>query len=415
MIIKLKYFLTLLIISSSLVNCQQSEKVETKFKLGADALIDEHLDFLYDKKVGLVVNHTSLLSNGTHILDTLLSLHINIIVVFSPEHGFYGNLERGKMISDSKIRDIKLYSLHGKVKKPAKEMLENLDLIIYDIQDIGVRFYTYVSTLYYVLESAVENNIPMIVLDRPNPNGGLKIVGPVLKNNLKSFLGLTEIPIIYGLTTGELAKFYFKELILNANSSYDFKVFKMKYWNRNMSWNETGIEWIAPSPNITSLLTSIVYPGTCLLEGTNVSEGRGTKEPFLQIGAPFVRAEDLSIEMNEFIDDSFEIYPVSFTPKSIKGEAENPKYENELCNGISIEVKDETKFDAVSFGVKLIYALYKLYPDQFEFNSEHFDLLAGTDQIRKLILNDNTPDFIINSWQEELNKFKSIREKYLLY
>ena len=182
-----------------------------------------------------------------------------------------------------------------------------------------------------------------------------------------------------------------------------------------MSWNETGIEWIAPSPNITSLLTSIVYPGTCLLEGTNLSEGRGTKEPFLQIGAPFVRSEDLSIVMNEFIDDSFEIYPVSFTPKSIKGEAENPKYENELCNGISIEVNDEMKFDAVSFGVKLIYALYKLYPDQFEFNSEHFDLLAGTDQIRKLILNDNTPDFIINSWQEELNKFKSIREKYLLY
>jgi beta-N-acetylhexosaminidase len=415
LIIKLKYFFTLLIISSSLANCQQFEIVETTFKLGADVLIDEHLDFLYDKKVGLVVNHTSLLSNGTHILDTLLSLNINITVIFSPEHGFYGNLERGKMISDSKIRDIKLYSLHGKEKKPAKEMLENLDLIIYDIQDIGVRFYTYVSTLYYVLESAVENNIPMIVLDRPNPNGGLKIAGPVLKNNFKSFLGLTEIPIVYGLTTGELAKFYFKELILNSNSSYDFKVFKMKFWNRNMSWNETGIEWIAPSPNITCLQTAIVYPGTCLLEGTNVSEGRGTKEPFLQIGAPFVRGEDLSIEMNEFIDDSFEIYPVSFTPKSIKGKAENPKYENELCNGISINVKDEMKFDAVSFGVNLIYALYKLYPDQFEFNSAHFDLLAGTDQIRKLTLNDNTPDFIINSWQEELNKFKSIREKYLLY
>jgi uncharacterized protein YbbC (DUF1343 family) len=294
-------------------------------------------------------------------------------------------------------------------------MLENLDLIIYDIQDLGVRFYTYVSTLYYVLESAVENNVPMIVLDRPNPNGGLIIAGPVLKNNFKSFLGLTEIPIIYGLTTGELAKLYFNEFILNSNSSYDFKVFKMKYWSRNISWNEIGIGWIAPSPNITSFQTAIVYPGTCLIEGTNVSEGRGTEEPFLQIGAPFVISEDLLIEMNDFLDDSFEIYPVSFVPKSIKGKAENPKYNNEICNGISIKVRDEKKFDAVSFGVNLLYVLHKLYPDQLKFNKKHFDLLAGTNEFRKSILNKHTPDVIISSWQEKLNQFKSIREKYLLY
>ena len=413
MIIKLKYFFTLLIISSSLLNCQQSEKVETKFKLGADILINEHLNKLLDKKVGLVINHTSLLSNGTHILDTLLSLKVNVATVFSPEHGLYGNFERSKSIADSTVSSIPVYSLHGKVRKPTKKMLDNLDLIVYDIQDLGVRFYTYVSTLYYVLESAVKNNVPIIVLDRPNPNFGSKIAGPVLKNGFKSFLGLCEIPILYGMTVGELTSFYLNEFILN--SDYDLSVIKMQKWSREMSWEETGVKWIPPSPNIPDLQTALVYPGICLIEGTNISEGRGTERPFLQIGAPFISSVELIDEMSKFVDETFEIHQVSFTPKSIEGKAENPKYKNETCYGLSIKIKDEKKFHPVSFGVALIYVLHKLYPDQFKFNKEHFDLLAGTNELRKLILENQTPDFIINSWQEELNKFESIREKYLLY
>ncbi|MBT8381055.1 MAG: DUF1343 domain-containing protein [Ignavibacteriaceae bacterium] len=415
MIVKLKYFFTLLLISTSLVNCQQSEKVETNFKLGTDVLIDEYLNLLSGKKVGLVINHTSVLSNGTHILDTLLLLGVNVSAIFSPEHGFYGDLERGKIIWDSEIENVPLYSLHGKTKKPTNDMIKDLDLIVYDIQDLGVRFYTYVSTLYYVLEASVENNVPMILLDRPNPNNGLKVGGPVLESEFKSFVGLTEIPVLYGMTAGELAQLYMKEFILNSTSNFDLKIIKMKNWYRNMLWYNTGMEWILPSPNIPNPQTAIMYAATCFLEGTNISEGRGTAKPFLQVGAPFISSEDLISELNKFGYETFQMHPISFTPKSIKGKTEKPKYENEICNGILIEVIDEMNFNSVQFGVNLIYAFYKLYPNQFEFKEEHFDLLAGTDQFRKSILENKTPDYIINSWQAELNYFKSKREKYLLY
>jgi len=411
----LKYFCTLLVIISTFLNCQLPNNSENQFKLGADVLVEKHLNLLNDKKIGLVINHTSFLSNSTYILDTLLSLKVNVSAIFSPEHGFYGDLERGKIISNSEVEGINVYSLHGNVKKPTKEMFENLDLIIYDIQDLGVRFYTYVSTLYYVLESAVKYNIPMIVLERPNPNGGLKVAGPVLQGDYRSFIGLTEIPIVYGMTSGELAQLYLNEFILNSNSMYKLTVIRMQKWNREMSWEETGIKWNPPSPNIPDVGTALVYPGICLIEGTNISEGRGTEKPFLQIGAPFVSSEKLIAEMKNFGDESFEIYPVAFKPESIIGKAENPKYQNEICNGISIKIVDGKKFDAVSFGVNLIYVLHKLYPDQFKLNKEHFDLLAGTDQIRNSILNNHTPGYIINSWEEELTYFKSIREKYLLY
>jgi uncharacterized protein YbbC (DUF1343 family) len=413
LIFNLKYFCALLFISSTLVNCQQSENLKNNFKLGADVFVEEQLGLLNGKKVGLVINHTSLLSNGTHILDTLLSLNVNVSSIFSPEHGLYGDFERGKSITDSKVSGIPVYSLHGNFEKPTDDMLNNLDLIIYDIQDLGVRFYTYVTTLYYVLESAVENNIPIIVIDRPNPNGGLNVAGPVLKDSYKSFIGSTEIPVLYGLTTGELARLYLNEFILN--SSYELTVIEMQNWNREMNWDETGIKWIPPSPNIPDAQTAIVYPGICFLEGTNISEGRGTQRPFLQIGAPFISSEELIIEMSKSIDKSFELKPISFTPISMKIYSEHPKYKNKICYGISIKINDDKEFDALAFGVRLIYNLHKLYPGHFKFDTNHFDLLAGTNQLRKSILENQTPDFIINSWQNELNKFKSIREKYLLY
>jgi uncharacterized protein YbbC (DUF1343 family) len=415
LIIKLKYFFSLLFITSALLNCHQIEKKENKFKLGADVFINNHINLLSNKKIGLVVNHTSLLSNGTHILDTLIYFGVNIAAIFTPEHGFYGSFERGKTITDSEINKIPLFSLHGKVKKPTKAMLANVDLLIYDIQDLGVRFYTYVSTLFYVLESAVENKIPMIVLDRPNPNDGSMVSGPILNNNFKSFLGLTEIPVLYGMTAGELAQLYINEFLNTSNSVYELTVIKMKEWKRDMGREEIGIEWIPPSPNIPDVQTAIVYPGTCFLEGTNISEGRGTEQPFLQIGAPFVSSNDLMIEMNKFIDGTYELFPISFTPISIKGKAENPKYENQVCNGILINVKETQKFKAVGFGVKLIYALHKLYSEKIIFKIDHFDKLAGTNQLRKLILENRTPDYIASSWEKDLNKFNSKREKYLLY
>ncbi len=415
MIIKLIYFLVFLLAGCALINCQQKENEDKKFRLGADVLIDEHLSLIKDKKIGLVINHTSRLSNKTHLLDTLLSLGVNVSVIFTPEHGIYGEFERGKLISDYEISTIPIYSLYGNVRKPYKEMLANLDIIVYDLQDLGVRFYTYISTLFYVLESATEKSIPMMILDRPNPNDGIHVAGPVLNNEFKSFIGLTEIPVIYGMTAGELAQLYLNEFILNSNSDYELTIIKMKGWNRNSSWENTGINWIPPSPNIPDVQTAIVYPGTCFLEGTNISEGRGTEHPFLQIGAPFVSSEELIYEMRIFTDKAYALHPISFLPGSIKGKAENPKYLNEVCNGLLITVLNSDKFNAVGFAVKLIYTLHKLYPEQFKFEDDYFDKLAGTDQLRKYILQNKSPEFIINTWKEELSNFKIIRNNYLLY
>jgi len=192
---RLKYILPVLLFSSFLANCNQSEKTLNHLRTGADVLAAEHIEILRSKRIGLVVNHTSVLSNGTHLLDTLLSSGINIQAVFTPEHGFLGNIERGKHISDSIINQIPVYSLHGNIKKPTEAMLSGLDLIIYDVQDLGVRFYTYISTLFYMLQAAAEENIPVIVLDRPNPNANAD--GPVLEEKFKSFLGLTEVPVLY--------------------------------------------------------------------------------------------------------------------------------------------------------------------------------------------------------------------------
>lgn len=385
------------------------------FRTGADVLVAERIEMLKDRKIGLVVNHTSRLSNGTHILDTMLSLGINIGAIFVPEHGFYGNYERGRSISDSVINKIPLYSLHGKIKKPTKDMLSNVDMIIYDLQDLGVRFYTYVSTLYYVLEAAAETNTPVIVLDRPNPNANANVDGPIPEESYKSFLGLTKIPITYAMTAGELSLLYFHEFISHSYADSLLTVIKMQNWIRDMSWDGTGIEWIPPSPNIPDKETAIVYPGTCFLEGTNISEGRGTGKPFLQIGAPFISSEELLNEMERFNDGTYGLSSISFSPKSLHGKAENPKYENKNCSGVLIKINNYENFNAVRFGVNLIYVLHKLYPKSFRFINEHFDKLAGTDRLRILLQENKTPESIFDSWKDDLKKFNSIRKKYLLY
>jgi uncharacterized protein YbbC (DUF1343 family) len=415
LIFRIKYFFSLLLICSFAARCQQSDYNKYNFKPAADILIGEQLNFLKDKKVGLVINHTSLLSNGTHLLDTLLSSGITVSAVFTPEHGLFGKLERGEIIDDSKVYGIPVYSLHGKIKKPTESMLSGLDLLIYDIQDLGVRFYTYISTLFYVLEAAVEKNIPVIVLDRPNPNAATNTDGPVLNKNFKSFLGLTEIPVVYAMTNGELSLLYFNEFISHHDDNSLLTIIRMQNWKRSISREENGIDWIPPSPNIPDLETAFVYPGTCLLEGTNISEGRGTDKPFLQIGAPFIASEELLSEMEKYNDGTFELSQISFSPESLAGRAENPKYQNETCNGILIRITAFKKFSAVKFGVNLIYSLHKLYPQSFRFFNDHFDKLAGTDSLRILIQNNQTPEVIINSWIDGLKKFNSLREKYLLY
>lgn len=383
--------------------------------LGDDRLMTEDIDLIKGKRLGLVVNKASTLSDGVSLTDTLAKINgININAVFAPEHGFYISFSAGKSVSDTLAGRIPVYSLYGKNKKPTPEMLRNIDLIIFDLQDVGSRFYTYISTLYYVIQAAAENNIPLIVLDRPNPLGGTKIEGPVLNPDMESFVGIAPIPVIYGMTTGELANLFAGEFINNSGYS-SLRIIKMKNWKRNSYFEDYNLKWTAPSPNIPDPETAFLYPATAFLEGTNVSEGRGTDNPFKLIGAPFINPNELIPELDSLQHQGVIIEPVSFIPISIAGKSERPKFENIMCYGIRLILKDPGDFKPVDFSIKLLYALHKLYPEKLKFKVDQFDKLYGTGRVREMLNSDKTPDQIIESWQPDLSGFLKIRTQYLLY
>jgi uncharacterized protein YbbC (DUF1343 family) len=390
----------------------QTNKLET----GADRLIKEYSSALKNKRIGIVTNSTGVLSNGIPLYRELVKHGFRVTPIFAPEHGFGINMPAGKSLNDTStfFYSIRVYSLYGKTKKPTKEMLKNIDVLIYDIQDLGVRFYTYISTLYYVLQAAAENNIPVYVLDRPDPLNGININGPVLKDNQRSFVGIAPLPIRYGMTTGELALYYAGEKLLGKDLNPEITVVKMKGWNRKYFFDHYSSKWTKTSPNIPDFETALVYPGTCLIEGTNISEGRGTLHPFLTIGAPFIHAVDLINKLKNLGIEGVELTSVHFTPVSIKGISEDPKYKDEECNGISIKVADSKKFHPIEFGIKLIYCLKELYPNKFKM-TDYFDKLTGDISVRRAILSRTKPDQIFASWINDLNIFKRTRKKYLLY
>lgn len=411
---KIKYSNSFLIVLSLVL---LSIRIDAQIINGADFLFSENIDLINGKKVGVVCNHTSLLSDGTHLIDALLEQNnVKVTAIFTPEHGFKGVAEAGESIDykNNLYKEVQIISLYGKDKKPSKEILKDVDVLIFDIQDVGARFYTYISTMYYILESAGENNIPVIILDRPNPIGGNYVDGPVLDNNFKSFVGIAQIPITHGMTVGELANYFVGEKIISSWKNISLKVIQCKHWEREIP-NEFYSKWNSPSPNINSLETALFYPGTCLLEGTNISEGRGTKFPFLQFGAPFVKADEVIDKINLLKVDGAELQSVAFIPEDIDGMATNPKFENQTCYGIKIKVTDPNKFEAAQFGVKLLYVLTKLYGDKIKFNEQSFDRLAGSDILRKQILSKLSPEKIFASWQPELTKFNKKRNQYLLY
>ena len=409
------FFIFSIFIVSSL-QCQSKIK-KTDLLTGADRLLSEYSDLLVNKKIGVVFNQTSRLSNGVHLIDTLSNLY-NVMPVFSPEHGFKGNIEAGKKYNDSKTDSSKLkfYSLYGTVKKPTEEMLKGINVLIYDLQDIGVRYYTYISTLFYVMEASAEYNIPLLILDRPNPLGGAKIEGPILQNDFQSFIGIAPIAVRYGLTSGELAKYFLGEGLIKNGENLKLKIIELKNWKRKKYFDYYyGNNWQKTSPNIPNLNTAIVYPGTCLIEGTNISEGRGTYFPFLQIGAPFINSDSLIIELNRLNIKGVNYTPISFIPLSIPEMATEPKYKNEKCYGIFINITDRYEFNSVNFGIKLISTIYKLYKKEFEFNEVHFNNLIGNNITIKQIKDGIEPDVIIQSWHNDLNNFNNKRQKYLLY
>ena len=337
--------------------------------------------------------------------------------MFGPEHGIRGDAPDGHSISDGKDSKtgIQVYSLYGKTKKPTKEMLKNVDILVFDIQDIGARFYTYISTMFFAMQAAVENNIPILILDRPNPINGIRVEGPIIQEGFKSFVGIANIPIMHGMTIGELALFFNEENLLNDNLKADLKIIKMQNWTRNMYFDETGLTWVNPSPNMTSLETALLYPGLCLIEGTNISEGRGTPTPFLNIGAPFINSDSLISKLNSYKLEGISYSKIKFTPVEIPNMASKPKFEKENCNGIYFTITDRQKLNSLKLGLVLIYSIMKLNPNDFSFRESSIDRLYGSSNLRTMLTKGFSPNEIMNTWKQDLEKFNQIRKKYLIY
>jgi uncharacterized protein YbbC (DUF1343 family) len=352
--------------------------------------LSEYLDQLEGKRVGIVANQTSLVDE-THLVDTLLSIGVNVKKVFAPEHGFRGNADAGEEIADNvdAKTGLPIISLYGKNKKPYPNQLKDLDVLIFDIQDVGVRFYTYISTLHYVMEACGENDKKLIVLDRPNPNGNY-VDGPVLDTNFRSFVGMHPIPIVYGMTIGEVAKMIEGEHWISTN--VELEVVRLENYTHDMPYDLP----VAPSPNLRTQASIWLYPSLCLFEGTVVSVGRGTDSPFEQFGHP------------DFPDTLYD-----FTPKPSYG-ASKPKLNNRKCFGYilsSNKLVRPTQFDLVH----LKTAVKHLNGKEFIDNERFFNLLAGNDKLGAQLLDDISESEIRDSWESELTAFKKLRLKYLLY
>ena len=348
---------------------------------------EEYLPLLENNRVGIVCNHTSII-NRIHLVDTLLTCGVNVQAIFSPEHGFKGSEEAGRLINGvNYYKDtIKIISLYGKNKKPTDEQIEDIDVIIFDLQDVGCRFYTYISTLEYVIQACKENNKKIIVLDRPNPNNF--VAGPVLKDDCKSFVGMQNIPICYGLTIGEYAFMLQGECYEDTLQQLDLTVIKMLNYNRDSIY----VLDVFPSPNLQTMQAIRNYPTLCLFEGTVISVGRGTNMPFEIVGFPN--------NPNKTI---------SFIPKAIKGVAENPPFKDKLCYGKMINI------DTNEILLDYIIDIYKEYSQKEKFFNSFFDLLVGDKVIKQQIIDGRSADEIKKSWQKDLDAYKEIRKKYLMY
>ncbi|OGU31129.1 MAG: hypothetical protein A2X67_02685 [Ignavibacteria bacterium GWA2_55_11] len=389
----------------------------SQVRSGADVLLSERMDLIKGKKLGIVTNHSALLSDGRHLVDALARVpDVKVVVLFGPEHGIRGNAPDGRSIRDTvdAATGAPIFSLYGRINKPTSEMLKDVDVLIYDIQDVGVRFYTYSSTLSLAMEAAAEKGIPYIVLDRPNPIRGTWVEGFVREDSLKSFVGLHPITIAHGMTLGEFATMINGEKWLKDGVKANLTVVKCAGWKRDMWYDQTGLAWVKPSPNMAELSTATVYPGTCLFEGTNLSEGRGTPKPFEYIGAPYVDAKAWASALNAAKLPGVTFEPIEFTTASIANTTNNPKYKGLLSHGVYVHVTDRNVFEPVRSTVHMLVAARKLFGDKFQWRSS-INRLSGTSRLATMIDAGKTAEEITGVWRAEQDNFRSTRQKYLLY
>ncbi len=368
--------------------------VDAKIIVGAEQT-QTYLPLIKNKNIALVVNQTSLIAKK-HLVDSLLSLQIKIINIFAPEHGFRGDHSAGEKVNST--IDVKtglpIISLYGSHKKPTVDDLKNIDVVIFDIQDVGARFYTYISTLHYVMEACAEQNIELIILDRPNPNGHY-VDGPVLDLKFQSFVGMHPVPVVHGMTVGEYAQMINGEKWLNNGIQCNLKIIKVQNYTHDSMYKLP----VRPSPNLPTMEAIYLYPSLCFFEGTNYSVGRGTNKPFECVGKPGNAIGDYH-----------------FTPKSIPGIADHPPQEGKDCKGFLLS-KFANNYLKGSGKIYLfcLIDMYKNDTAKTKFFNDFFDKLAGSDQLRKHITEGMSEGEIRSYWKKDLEKFKIIRKKYLLY
>ncbi|MCY8233120.1 DUF1343 domain-containing protein [Priestia endophytica] len=400
--------LALFLLVFSSWNTAEAKPRQKKVELGVETLFREHKDLLKGKRVGLITNPTGVDSELRSSVDLFAEdPDIELTALYGPEHGVRGDAQAGDKVDyyiDEKT-GLPVYSLYGDTRKPTPEMLKNVDILVFDIQDVGARFYTYIYTMAYAMEAAKEKGIPFVVLDRPNPLGGEVVEGPVLEEKYSSFVGKYPIPLRHGMTVGELAQLFNEEFGIGA----DLTVVKMKKWKRSFDYDETNLPFVMPSPNMPTLETAFVYPGTGLIEGTNVSEGRGTTKPFELLGAPFINGTELSEKLNNLHLDGVKFRAASFTPSF-------SKHSGQLSHGVQVYVTDREKYKSVETGLHIVKTIHDLYGEEFSFNkSGNFDLLIGNSWVREELEKGTDVEDIIAKWQRDTKDFKKVRKQYLLY
>lgn len=382
-------------------------------KTGLEVLIGERLSLLQGQRVGLLTHPAAVLPDLTGAVDALLGAGVRLVALFGPEHGIDAAHADGVPVGNAADArtGLPVYSLYGATREPTPAMLAEVDTLIFDTQDVGVRYYTFIATLLYILRSAARMGRRVLVLDRPNPIGGLAVEGPLVEPGFESFVGPLAIPTRYGLTMGELARLANEELGIGA----DLTVVEMQGWRRSMWFDQTGLPWVPTSPNMPHLATATLYPGTCLLEGTNLSEGRGTALPFEIAGAPWLDGHELARALNGLSLGGVRFRPVRFTP--VAG-----KHAGKVCGGVQAHVADREALRPVALGLHIIAAARAQAPERCEFlppwqggERGHFDQLAGTARLREGLQAGAAAEELAAEWRAGVQRFCETRERYLLY
>lgn len=386
------------------------------FRPGLEVFLEQPPAWIAGKRIGLITNHAGVDRGGNSNIDLLTARgDMKLVALFAFEHGIRGDAPPGQRIVSGidERTGLPVHSLYGETYKPTPAMLADVDVLIYDVQDSGARPYTRVSTMALSMQAAAEKGIPFVVLDRPNPIGGERVEGNTLDPAFASFVGMYPIPMRHGMTLGELARMYNDAFGIGS----DLTVVPMEGWSRATWFDQTGLEWLAPSPNIRRLEAAIFYPGTVLLEGTNLSEGRGTESPFEQTGAPWLRAAEVADSMN-----ALDLPGVRFEAVELTIEAGSRKYPGETIPGVRFSLTDREVFEPVSAAVRLIDLVRRLHPEHFEWRGASqrepgmmtVDRLAGTDRLRNAIDNGTTQE-LLQAWKRDEERFRQTREPYLLY